>query len=66
MSSSDMIKNVEVGKSKIDVLDRIYNILEDAVYYRLDEMEDNVIFNRKVTMRLLKNQKYYLCMTLDL
>jgi hypothetical protein len=38
----------------------IYNLFEDAIYYKIDELDDDIIFNRKMIVKLLHNHVYYL------
>ena len=44
----------------------IFNLFEDAVYYKIDELDDDIIFNRKVILKLVQNQKEYLTIMYDL
>ena len=44
----------------------IFNLFEDVVYYKLDELDDDTIFNRKVILKLVQNQKEYLTIVYDL
>lgn len=46
-------------------MNTLYQIFEDTVYYKLDEMEDDIIFNRKVIVKLLLNHKEYLFIAYD-
>ena len=38
----------------------IFNLFEDVVYYKIDELDDDTIFNRKVILKLVQNHKEYL------
>ena len=44
----------------------VFNLFEDVVYYKMDELDDDSIFNRKVILKLLKNHKEYLAIVYDL
>ena len=44
----------------------IFNLFEDVVYYKMDELDDDSIFNRKVILKLVQNQKEYLTIVYDL
>ena len=44
----------------------IFNLFEDVVYYKLDELDDDTIFNRKVILKLVQNHKEYLTIVYDL
>ena len=44
----------------------IFNLFEDVVYYKIDELDDDTIFNRKVILKLVQNQKEYLIIMYDL
>ena len=44
----------------------IYNLFEDVVYYKIDDLDDDTIFNRKVILKLVQNHKEYLTIMYDL
>ena len=44
----------------------IFNLFEDVVYYKMDELDDDSIFNRKVILKLIQNHKEYLAIVYDL
>ena len=44
----------------------IFNLFEDVVYYKMDELDDDSIFNRKVILKLVQNHKEYLAIVYDL
>ena len=44
----------------------IFNLFEDVVYYKIDELDDDTIFNRKVILKLIQNNKEYLTIMYDL
>ena len=41
-------------------LNILYNIFEDAVYFKMDKLDDDIIFNRKILLKLLLNHKEYI------
>ena len=55
-------KQIELGE-EINIL---YNIFEDAVYFKMDKLDDDIIFNRKMVLRLLLNHKEYLSIIYDI
>jgi hypothetical protein len=55
-------KQIELGE-EINIL---YNIFEDAVYFKMDKLDDDIIFNRKMALRLLLNHKEYLSIIYDI
>ena len=60
----ELIKNylVNIGEE----INELYNIFEDLVFYKIDEMNDDVIFNRRFLTKLLHNHKEYLLIFYDL
>ena len=44
----------------------IFNLFEDVVYYKIDELDDDTIFNRKVILKLVQNHKEFLIIMFDL
>ena len=44
----------------------IFNLFEDALYYKMDELDDDAIFNRKVIIQFVQNHKEYLIIVYDL
>jgi hypothetical protein len=59
------IHNIEMMKNKFDVVDRLLYIAEETLLYKSNETEEDILFMRKVTIRLLKNQKFYLGLVLE-
>ncbi|MCQ2819854.1 MAG: hypothetical protein MJ252_21525, partial [archaeon] len=49
-----------------DAVNHLYGIFEEVIYFKIDEMEDDIIFNRKIIAKLLLNQKQYIFIVLDL
>jgi len=37
-------------------IEKLFNLLEDCLTYRINEMTENIIFNRKLIIKLFKNQ----------
>lgn len=50
----------EEFKAKLDVIDELLAIVENTLFYKIDEMEEDSIVLRKIITRLLLNQKQYL------
>ena len=48
----------KAGKNNIEFepIDKLFNLLEDCLSYRINEMNDNIKFNRKLLIKLFKNQ----------
>ena len=44
----------------------IFNLFEDVIYYKIEELDDDTIFNRKVILKLIQNHKEYLTIVYDL
>ncbi len=64
MLSSDNFKTQEMYKNKLDVIDKIIYIAEDTLFGKPTEY-DALIFTRKVILRLIKNQKYCLKISIE-
>ena len=47
-------------------LNILYNLFEDGIFYRIDEMEDDIIFNRRFIQRMIFNHKEYLSIIYDI
>jgi hypothetical protein len=41
---------------KFEPIEKLFNLFEDCLSYRIDEMNENIIFNRKLLIQLFKNQ----------
>ena len=59
-------KNKTVLAELGEEINIIYNLFEDVVYYKLDDLDDDCIFSRKILLKLLQNQKEYLSIVYDL
>ena len=55
-------RQIQLGE-EINIL---YNIFEDAVYFKMDILDDDIIFNRKILLKLLLNHKEYLSIIYDI
>ena len=70
INMSDYIKNYlisqeatiqimyNMGKKyiKFEAIEKLFNLFEDSLSYRIDEMNENIKFNRKLLIKLFKNQ----------
>ena len=66
MFNSDVFRNSEFQKNKLDVIDKLLFIAEETMFYKSSDSEEDLKFMRKMTLRLLKNQKFYLSIALDI
>ena len=62
INNNNKEKQYELGE-KLNIL---YNIFEDAVYFKMDRLDDDIIFNRKILLKLLLNHKEYLSIIYDI
>ena len=46
-------------------IERLFNMFEDCLNFKIDDMNDNVIFYRKLLIRIFKNQKNCLGLSLE-
>ena len=66
------IEKEKIGRNKANLIQLgqevniIYNLFEDVIYYKIDELEDDIIFNRKVILKLVQNHKEFLTIMFDL
>ena len=56
-SSDDIIQ--------FEPIERLFNMFEDCLNFKIDDMNDNVIFYRKLLIRIFKNQKNCLGLSLE-
>ena len=60
------IEKEKIGRNKVNLIQLgqevniIYNLFEDVIYYKIDELDDDIIFNRKVILKLVQNHKEFL------
>ena len=50
---------------QFEPIERLFNLFEDCLNFKIDEMNDNVIFQRKLLIKILKNQKNCLGLSLE-
>lgn len=50
---------------ELDPIEHLFGIFEDSLNFKIDEMNDDMIFNRKIVLRMFKNQKICLCLSLQ-
>ena len=50
---------------QFEPIEKLFKIIEDCLNFKIDEMNDNVIFHRKLLIKLLKNQKNCLGLSLE-
>ena len=75
---NEFLKNYLVSQEKIiklifsnnkiiefQPIEDLYKILEDCLNFKIDEMNDDIIFMRKVLLKFLKNQKNCLGLSLE-
>ena len=66
------IEKEKIGRNKANFIQLgqevniIYNLFEDVIYYKIDELDDDIIFNRKVILKLVQNHKEFLTIMFDL
>jgi hypothetical protein len=67
MLSSDTFKSSieNFNINKLDVLDKIYHILENAFYFKSIDVDDDFIFVSKVVLKLIKNQNTFLFIVME-
>ena len=51
---------------QFEPIEKLFNLFEECLNYKIDEMNDNVIFYRKLLIRIFKNQKNCLGLSLEL
>jgi hypothetical protein len=47
-------------------MNALFCIFEESVNFKIDEMEDDMIFNRRVLMKLMHNYKEYVFIAYDI
>jgi hypothetical protein len=50
---------------QFEPIERLFNLFEDCLNFKIDEMNDNIIFHRKLLIKILKNQKNCLGLSLE-
>jgi len=52
----DIMGNMGKKYIKFEPIERLFNLFEQCLNYRIDEMEQNIIFSRKLLIKVFKNQ----------
>ena len=68
VSQEIMVKIIFNSNNNIiqfELIERLFNLFEDCLNFKIDEMNDNVIFQRKLLIKILKNQKNCLGLSLE-
>ena len=50
---------------QFEPIEHLYKLFEDCLNYKIDDMNDDIIFNRKVLLRMMRNQKNCLGLSLE-
>ena len=50
---------------QFEIIEKLYKVLEDGLNFKIDEMNDSVIFHRKLLIKFFKNQKNCLGLSLE-
>ena len=50
---------------QFEIIEKLYKLLEDGLNFKIDEMNDSVIFHRKMLIKFFKNQKNCLGLSLE-
>ena len=61
----NMIFNNDNNIIQFEPIDKLFNLFEECLNFKIDEMNDNVIFYRKLLIRIFKNQKNCLGLSLE-
>ena len=62
IQSEKNFNNINISQE----INELYNVFEDLIFYKIDEMGDDIIFNRRFLTKLLHNHKEYLLIFYDL
>ena len=60
-----IIFNTDNNIIQFEPIEKLFNLFEDCLNFKIDEMNDNVIFHRKLLIKMLKNQKNCLGLSLE-
>ena len=60
-----IIFNSDNNIIQFEPIEKLFNLFEDCLNFKIDEMNDNVIFHRKLLIKMLKNQKNCLGFSLE-
>ena len=50
---------------QFEPIEKLFKLFEDCLNFKIDEMNDNIIFHRKLIIKILKNQKNCLGLSLE-
>ena len=50
---------------QFEIIEKLYKLLEDGLNFKIEEMNDSVIFFRKLLIKFFKNQKNCLGLSLE-
>ena len=50
---------------QFEPIEKLFKLFEDCLNFKIDEMNDNIIFHRKLIIKMLKNQKNCLGLSLE-
>ena len=68
VSQESIIKMIFNGNNNViqfEIIENLYKLLEEGLNFKIDEMNDNVIFQRKLYIKFFKNQKNCLGLSLE-
>ena len=65
MASSDPFKSAENFKNKLDVIDKIVYIAEDTLFHKANDSDEELMFIRKLILRMIKNHKNSLKISIE-
>ena len=60
-----LIFNNNSNVIQFDIIENLFKLLEECLNFKIDEMSDNVIFQRKLIIKFLKSQKNCLGLSLE-
>ena len=60
-----MMFNANNNIIQFDAIEKLFKLFEDCLNFKIDEMNDNIIFQRKLIIKLLKSQKNCLGLSLE-
>ena len=61
----NIIFNSDNEVIQFEPIEKLFNLFEECLNFKIDEMNDNVIFYRKLLIRIFKNQKNCLGLSLE-
>ena len=61
----NIIFNSDNNIIEFEPIERLFSLFEECLNFKIDEMNDNVIFYRKLLIRIFKNQKNCLGLSLE-